>query len=118
MPNLLIHLLANIAFRLLDRGCTARKICRQSIVHGMTATQFSPFGIVDSVVQIPHALNFCVTFSSSAFTALGIVKPACNKSEFTCGNGHCVSQYALCDFTDDCGDGSDEDAKTCGMSWL
>ena len=32
----------------------------------------------------------------------------CTEDEFTCGNGVCVQSTQECDFTDDCGDQSDE----------
>lgn len=34
---------------------------------------------------------------------------ACSGSVFTCTLGVCVPADAVCDFTDDCGDGSDEE---------
>ncbi|XP_029005062.1 MAM and LDL-receptor class A domain-containing protein 1 isoform X2 [Betta splendens] len=33
---------------------------------------------------------------------------ACSPQEFTCTQGRCVPEDSVCDFTDDCGDGSDE----------
>lgn len=37
-------------------------------------------------------------------------------SQFTCARNSCVSNDYLCDFNDDCGDGSDE--TLCGMPLL
>ena len=34
---------------------------------------------------------------------------ACSDQEFTCSQGLCLPEDCLCDFTDDCGDGSDEE---------
>ncbi|KAM4543911.1 MAM and LDL-receptor class A domain-containing protein 1 [Fundulus diaphanus] len=34
---------------------------------------------------------------------------ACSHQEFTCNEGFCVPLDSVCDFTDDCGDGSDEE---------
>lgn len=33
---------------------------------------------------------------------------SCSAQEFTCAAGSCVPENCVCDFTDDCGDGSDE----------
>lgn len=33
---------------------------------------------------------------------------ACLTQDFTCSQGLCVPEDCVCDFTDDCGDGSDE----------
>ncbi|XP_028297170.1 MAM and LDL-receptor class A domain-containing protein 2 isoform X2 [Gouania willdenowi] len=35
-------------------------------------------------------------------------QPSCPESMFVCNNRVCVDQSSVCDFTDDCGDGSDE----------
>ncbi|XP_069046931.1 MAM and LDL-receptor class A domain-containing protein 1 [Lepisosteus oculatus] len=40
--------------------------------------------------------------------ALPEFKPQCVEQEFRCGRGSCVSADRLCDFTDDCGDNTDE----------
>uniref|UniRef100_A0A3B4CKL8 MAM domain-containing protein n=1 Tax=Pygocentrus nattereri TaxID=42514 RepID=A0A3B4CKL8_PYGNA len=37
----------------------------------------------------------------------------CKKNEFSCANGHCISQRNLCDFIDHCGDASDENHYIC-----
>ncbi|XP_057191697.1 MAM and LDL-receptor class A domain-containing protein 1 [Triplophysa rosa] len=37
----------------------------------------------------------------------------CDKNEFICANGHCISEDNLCDFIDHCGDGSDENHYIC-----
>lgn len=46
------------------------------------------------------ALNLLI---SSVFVS------ACSHQEFTCRQGFCVALDSVCDFTDDCGDGSDEE---------
>jgi hypothetical protein len=37
----------------------------------------------------------------------------CTANEFQCKRGGCINQNRLCDYTDDCGDMSDEDNTTC-----
>ncbi|KAM9332638.1 MAM and LDL-receptor class A domain-containing protein 1 [Pholidichthys leucotaenia] len=46
-----------------------------------------------------------------AFTVVLNPTPAslCSAHDFTCGHGLCVAEDSVCDFTDDCGDGSDEE---------
>nr|XP_054757008.1 MAM and LDL-receptor class A domain-containing protein 2-like [Lytechinus pictus] len=39
---------------------------------------------------------------------------ACASDEFRCTRNACINIHRLCDFTDDCGDGSDEDPAICG----
>ncbi|XP_075308407.1 MAM and LDL-receptor class A domain-containing protein 1 [Odontesthes bonariensis] len=37
----------------------------------------------------------------------------CAPEQYTCANGHCIPQDNLCDFTNHCGDNSDEDPYIC-----
>ncbi|XP_055957690.1 MAM and LDL-receptor class A domain-containing protein 1-like [Patella vulgata] len=41
---------------------------------------------------------------------------SCPSNLFTCDRGSCVSRSQLCDFTDDCGDRSDESDAVCGSA--
>ncbi|CAF4840990.1 unnamed protein product, partial [Rotaria sp. Silwood1] len=38
---------------------------------------------------------------------------ACTTNQFQCKRGGCIDQNRICDYTDDCGDRSDEDDSTC-----
>jgi hypothetical protein len=40
----------------------------------------------------------------------------CETNQFQCKRGGCVDQNRLCDYTDDCGDMSDEDNTTCSRT--
>ena len=40
-------------------------------------------------------------------------RPSCQPNQFQCGNGACIMKTRVCDFTDDCGDLSDEGNVTC-----
>ncbi|NXJ95644.1 AEGP protein, partial [Corythaixoides concolor] len=50
------------------------------------------------------------------FRSCGLQQPGqqqCGEEESPCGRGSCLAQHRFCDGTDDCGDGSDEDATQC-----
>lgn len=47
-------------------------------------------------------LTFSLVFSSQSVQD-------CSTQEFTCAQGSCVPEHSVCDFTDNCGDGSDEE---------
>ncbi|XP_061569314.1 MAM and LDL-receptor class A domain-containing protein 1 isoform X2 [Cololabis saira] len=57
------------------------------------------------------AFLLCSAWLLSAVTvALNpVFVAACSDRQFTCNQGPCVAQDRVCDFTDDCGDGSDEE---------
>lgn len=38
----------------------------------------------------------------------------CGQNQFKCGNGFCISEDKRCDYSDDCGDSTDEQVKTFG----
>ncbi len=45
---------------------------------------------------------------------------SCQVGMFTCSNKVCVEQNRVCDYSDDCGDGTDEEfcGMTVGYSWV
>ena len=45
--------------------------------------------------------------------ALPVPQTSCSGTQYHCGNNACVDKTQLCDFTDDCGDGSDEMTSVC-----
>lgn len=47
------------------------------------------------------------------FAALLVIVLSCSEEEFSCTSGSCVSAQLICDFKEDCEDGSDE--EYCGM---
>lgn len=62
--------------------------------------------------------NFLFSLASSGDIAIDDIKfqncelplpePSCEGNEFQCDSGACVEQHRVCDYTDDCGDYSDE----------
>ena len=44
------------------------------------------------------------------------VQQSCAANQFRCNRGSCVDNSQLCDFTDDCGDNSDETASVCSAA--
>ena len=51
-----------------------------------------------------------VTFTNCA---LPPIQPSCGVNQFRCARGSCIDRSRLCDFTDDCGDSSDESRANC-----
>ncbi|CAL1289274.1 unnamed protein product [Larinioides sclopetarius] len=64
--------------------------------------------------QRPYSYNSAVCLDDIAFQdcappkALDPKIEVCDAHEYMCGNGRCIKDNLLCDFTDDCGDYSDE----------
>lgn len=54
-----------------------------------------------------------VSFENCAPPTTSDPKQSCAGNEFVCGNRNCVDQDLLCDFSDDCGDFSDERELLC-----
>ena len=53
-----------------------------------------------------HLLTACPTAPEPG-------QQVCGAEESRCGRGSCLAWHRFCDGTDDCGDGSDEDARQC-----
>ncbi|XP_077978864.1 MAM and LDL-receptor class A domain-containing protein 1-like [Glandiceps talaboti] len=45
--------------------------------------------------------------------SLPVFKPTCQSDEFRCTSGACITEDKICDYSDDCGDYSDEDVVLC-----
>ena len=50
----------------------------------------------------------CIGCTDCDFLIAALKEPTCTSSQKRCTNKWCVSKSATCDFTDDCGDMSDE----------
>ncbi|XP_035221345.1 MAM and LDL-receptor class A domain-containing protein 2-like [Stegodyphus dumicola] len=59
---------------------------------------------------VPYVAIDDVVFESCG---LPVKREKCSSNEFRCRNDRCISNYYLCDLTDDCGDRSDEDVTMC-----
>ena len=70
------------------------------------ATDLSPSGGYGYVALANIRMIGC-TVNQSGQTCIG------QSFAFCCSNGNTISKYMICDFTDDCGDGSDERPSTC-----
>lgn len=62
--------------------------------------------------------QFCRSYSGPIPTAPppttpGPTTPACPGFRFKCSSGRCIDRGNVCNYKDDCGDGSDE--TNCGM---
>ncbi|KAM6243739.1 apical endosomal glycoprotein [Porphyrio hochstetteri] len=73
------------------------------------------FQLLFSLTQ-PPACGAELALDDITFSNCGLQKPGqevCGAEESSCGQGSCLAQHRFCDGTDDCGDGSDEDATQC-----
>ncbi|KFW82747.1 Apical endosomal glycoprotein, partial [Manacus vitellinus] len=73
------------------------------------------FQLIFSLTQ-PPACGAEVALDDIIFRNCGLPGPGqqdCGAQESRCSRGSCVAQHRLCDGTDDCGDGWDEDTTRC-----
>ncbi|NXP53011.1 AEGP protein, partial [Heliornis fulica] len=73
------------------------------------------FQLIFSLMQLPPG-RAELALDDITFSNCGLQKPTqqvCGAEESPCGQGSCLAQHRFCDGTDDCGDGSDEDATRC-----
>ncbi|NWU85567.1 AEGP protein, partial [Onychorhynchus coronatus] len=73
------------------------------------------FQLIFSLTQ-PPACGADVALDDIIFRNCGLPGPGqqdCGAQESRCGRGSCLARHRLCDGTDDCGDGSDEDTTQC-----
>ena len=56
-----------------------------------------------------------IAIDDISFSRCGLPQPraSCQPNQFQCGNGACILKTRVCDYTDDCGDRSDETNITC-----
>ncbi|KAM6047770.1 apical endosomal glycoprotein isoform 2-T2 [Chlamydotis macqueenii] len=73
------------------------------------------FQLLFSLTQ-PLARGMELALDDISFRNCGLQEPRqqiCGAGESNCSRGSCLAQHRFCDGTDDCGDGSDEDAVRC-----
>ncbi|NXU29276.1 AEGP protein, partial [Thalassarche chlororhynchos] len=73
------------------------------------------FQLIFSLTQ-PPACRAELALDDIIFRNCGLQEPGqqvCRAEESRCGQGSCLAQHRLCDGTDDCGDGSDENTTQC-----
>ncbi|EDO47788.1 predicted protein [Nematostella vectensis] len=83
----------------------------------------SPFKIVFEAERSYNVFgDIAVDDISLANCALPPVVPMCQYGQFRCARGSCIDTGRVCDFTDDCGDNSDENncynyTQRCNFQW-
>ena len=65
--------------------------------------------VVDYPKLTFHILVFWVFLNLFKFILLCIYLGGCRPDEWTCDNGDCIDEDRVCDFREDCRDGSDEE---------
>ena len=59
------------------------------------------------------AFEFACDFVNNDLNYLHLESTSCPQDQFQCKNRKCIGKYNLCNWSDDCGDNSDE--TFCGM---
>ena len=59
------------------------------------------------------AFEFACDFVNNDLNYLHLESTSCLRDQFQCKNRKCISKFYLCNWSDDCGDNSDE--TFCGM---
>ena len=58
--------------------------------------------------------NYGIVICLIQYCGLAVLD-TCRDDQYTCRSGQCIAADDVCNFKNDCADGSDEDSAACGM---